>query len=441
VQDGHEPTNFTVKRSKKKGTKSLNLIKGPNRKSKDDDDDTSNMSAAQKRLHRRLKARNPAVKYQGFKEILLPSDDNLSTFTKCILPALPSVMSGEKTCAFAYGHTGSGKTHTITGYGDENPGMFQLFAGALLDQIKEFDDILVEIRFTEMYQGKLYDLLTKPKTECTIRENEDGSCHIAIEPTLGDDGLMRENTITSLRVTELDELLKHIADGISSRKCGLSTLHDQSSRSHAFLEFELVSTELVELRKYLVELNAKLLFQTLLFDKMKYDKLPAHKGMADFVNRSALKMGEEIRAKRGAMNMIPKEMRRLEKEIKKCEKNIKQVLRDRSDRRKQCIGGTMCFVDLAGNEYGRDVTNKDREEERERNDINKSLLALKECIRALHNKRNHVGFRSSKLTRYLKEYLDGDNTHAIMINCIGSSKEYQKQSVNTLQYAALMAKI
>ena len=73
-----------------------------------------------------------------------------------------------------------------------------------------------------------------------INDHEDE--HNDYAQSLGEDGLMRQNTITSLRVTDLDELLKHISEGISSRKCGLSSLHDQSSRSHAFLEFELVST-------------------------------------------------------------------------------------------------------------------------------------------------------------------------------------------------------
>ena len=56
------------------------------------------------------------------------------------------------------------------------------------------------------------------------------------------DGLLTERLVTSIRVNNLDDLLKVIADGINSRKCGLSTLHDKSSRSHAFLEFELVNT-------------------------------------------------------------------------------------------------------------------------------------------------------------------------------------------------------
>jgi hypothetical protein len=36
-------------------------------------------------------------------------------------------------------------------------------------------------------------------------------------------------------------------------------------------------------------------------------------------------------------------------------------------------------------------------------EINKSLLALKECIRALDNKSSHVPFRASKLTMVLRD--------------------------------------
>merc|ERR1712083_1246702 len=112
----------------------------------------------------------------------------------------------------------------------------------------------------------------------------------------------------------------------------------------------------------------------------------------------------------------------------------------RNSTKKPYVGGVINFVDLAGNEYGRDAVGKeDEQQQMERNEINQSLLALKECIRALNRKKKYVGFRGSELTKYLKRYLKGKNAHAVMLSHIGSSKEFMKQSKNTLQYAELVA--
>lgn len=67
-------------------------------------------------------------------------------------------------------------------------------------------------------------------------------------------------------------------------------------------------------------------------------------------------------------------------------------------------------------------------------EINKSLLALKECIRALDQEKKHTPFRGSKLTLVLRDSFMG-NCKTLMIANISPCLSCSEHTLNTLRYA------
>eukprot|EP00239_Pterosperma_sp_CCMP1384_P002961 CAMPEP_0197850796 /NCGR_PEP_ID=MMETSP1438-20131217/16398_1 /TAXON_ID=1461541 /ORGANISM="Pterosperma sp., Strain CCMP1384" /LENGTH=741 /DNA_ID=CAMNT_0043464153 /DNA_START=407 /DNA_END=2632 /DNA_ORIENTATION=+ len=98
------------------------------------------------------------------------------------------------------------------------------------------------------------------------------------------------------------------------------------------------------------------------------------------------------------------------------------------------LWGKFSFIDLAGSERGADTTNNDRQTRMEGAEINKSLLALKECIRALDQGAGHVPFRGSKLTEVLRDSFVGD-CRTVMIANISPASGSCEHTLNTLRYA------
>eukprot|EP00755_Sulcionema_specki_P018047 Sspe_Gene.65886::Locus_38957_Transcript_1_1_Confidence_1.000_Length_1586::g.65886::m.65886/K10393/KIF2_24, MCAK; kinesin family member 2/24 len=94
----------------------------------------------------------------------------------------------------------------------------------------------------------------------------------------------------------------------------------------------------------------------------------------------------------------------------------------------------LVFVDLAGSERGADTADRDKKTQREGAEINKSLLALKECIRGLDMGHKHIKFRGSKLTEVLRESFVG-NCSTCMIATVTPTRKDIVHTLNTLRYA------
>lgn len=105
--------------------------------------------------------------------------------------------------------------------------------------------------------------------------------------------------------------------------------------------------------------------------------------------------------------------------------------------------GKLSLVDLAGSERAQETQSNNRLRRAEGAEINKSLLALKECIRALEARKSsgnteiHIPFRASKLTHVLRDSFvsKSDKSRIIMISCINPSYMSSNHTINTLRYS------
>jgi len=118
---------------------------------------------------------------------------------------------------FAYGETGTGKTHTI--FGDDNEvGLFQL----LLEDILEDTNIeQISTKILEIYNNNTYDLLNR-RNKLILRENKNQKICVK--------GIKSKSILTKKDIFKVQKKVKEY------RKIGETMYNDRSSRSHAIVQ-------------------------------------------------------------------------------------------------------------------------------------------------------------------------------------------------------------
>ncbi|QSL64275.1 hypothetical protein MERGE_000431 [Pneumocystis wakefieldiae] len=255
-------------------------------------------------------------------------------------PLLDGVLEGYNATVFAYGATGCGKTHTISG-SPENPGIIFLTMKELFDKMNSLADekiIEISMSYLEIYNESIRDLLVPSSIAKPLSLREDSDKKIAVPG------------LTSYRPQSVDEVMEIILRGNANRTMSPTEANSVSSRSHAVLQI-----------------------------------------------------------------------------------NVTQKPRT-ADISEEHFGATLSIIDLAGSERA-SVTKNRGDRLIEGANINRSLLALGNCINALcdPHRRNHVPYRDSKLTRLLKFSLGG-NCKTVMIVCTKVSRNMITVDRHVSQY-------
>ena len=120
----------------------------------------------------------------------------------------------------------------------------------------------------------------------------------------------------------------------------------------------------------------------------------------------------------------------------KHKENVNNILNNNN-----ILGGSVIFIDLAGNEFGSDIKNKSemKQQNDERNAINLGLMSLKGVFVAKNKGKSHIPYRNAEITKALKVHLKGKYSKAIMISNVSSSLNHINKTKKTLQYAQLVA--
>jgi len=149
-----------------------------------------------------------------------------------------SAVNGYNATVFAYGCTGSGKTHTIAG-SHSSPGvipraitrLFQV-AQQLANQHEELF-VLINMSYVELYNNQFRDLLTS--------KEDDVHHKIDLHTTATGDVFLSGSPNLRMPVNSVNQALRLVTKGTRNRVTGSTDCNQHSSRSHSILTFHIES--------------------------------------------------------------------------------------------------------------------------------------------------------------------------------------------------------
>lgn len=122
----------------------------------------------------------------SFEGVIEPDENNRLVYNRIVGPTIPEVLQGNCCNFFAYGHSSSGKTHTMIGGDPRHEDKLGLCIAAARQLMNALDGINgkdsayqfgLGLRVYELRKNSAFDLLNN-QNECFVCEGPDGKVHI-----------------------------------------------------------------------------------------------------------------------------------------------------------------------------------------------------------------------------------------------------------------------
>jgi len=356
----------------------------------------------------------PAEKFK-FDQVLGPEVKQPEVFKETVSNLVKAAFKGQNACLFAYGASGSGKTHTMMGK-PSDPGVIprtlEFLFKSIDGQIDE-NDRLIASGCSSIKEGTGSELRDLEKARLEVRQLAKGTS--------------KKGPRRSLTAVP-DEPFQH-SDGVDFEI-------DESSSYVIFASFyELYNEKVYDLLvpvpkdKKRVGLSVKMDHRGAYVHKLRQIRINSPNDALTLLKagRQGLTTGTTRLNADSSRSHCLFTLRI----AKKVNKNAFQV-------------SNLAFCDLAGTERGKKLGKVDSKLLSESKTINKSLMQLRLVISDLQGLQKDgnkvVSFRNSKLTQLMEPYLVGHSTTCIMI-AVSSDPDNYDDTQRSLDFASTAQQI
>jgi kinesin family protein 11 len=182
---------------------------------------------------------NKKSKTYSFDRVFGSNSSQKFVYETSVQPLVDEVLAGFSCTVFAYGQTGTGKTHTMEGVLSEEEvheqaGIIPRSVHAIFQTLESFKkDYSVKVSFLELYNEELLDLLAAEATTTELKIFEDIG---------GKKGIVVQG-LEEIAVDNAGEVFQQLQLSQSRRRVAETKMNKNSSRSHCIFTITIHTKE------------------------------------------------------------------------------------------------------------------------------------------------------------------------------------------------------